>query len=579
VTVTRGNGITTKNSYKPASGNFRLSQALVKDGSSNLMGQAYGYDKVGNITSITDQVATDVQSFTYDPLNRLSTASGTLSAAAYDWRYGYEESGNIDYVVKDGQTTDYGYSAAQHQAVEELIVGGEPVGSFAYDANGNMISRTITDTVTTTYTQEFDVENRLITVTVGSEVTVFAYDAGGQRVMTVEPDGTVIYTPFSTYEEEVASGGATTIRSYYLSGGRPVALRVNSTPSDPDDGLYFIHGDHLGSTSLLTDAAGTPKGDLVRYYPFGEYRVGPTTELTDRGYTGQQENSYIKLIDMRSRWYDPAIGRFISADTIVPDPGNPQSYNRYTYTYNNPVKYNDPSGHYTCHYIEGECSPAAGSDVPYSDRYYFSSTYGWFDSSHFNTGQPAEIIQGVREAVANGGGMVIIDQDLGPSTYMGEYWVSGDVSGKELLGVAYGIYEHWSIGFEEWQDRAYLGLLDAWSASSFAIEDLPSNRLGFFMNAAGLTREETLSLLGGVTATDSVPHFIFPENGMDLGVPPYAPNNRIERIYNKEFTPLVPSGNQLQRVPFPEPLTITPISAESGLWEFRGESAKYFCLP
>jgi uncharacterized protein RhaS with RHS repeats len=296
VTVTRGNGITTTNSYKPASGNFRLSQALVKDGSSNLMGQAYGYDKVGNITSITDQVATDVQSFTYDPLNRLSTASGTLSAAAYDWRYGYEESGNIDYVVKDGQTTDYGYSAAQHQAVEELIVGGEPVGSFAYDANGNMISRTITDTVTTTYTQEFDVENRLITVTVASEVTVFAYDAGGQRVMTVEPDGTVIYTPFNTYEEEVASGGATTRRSYYLLGGQPIALRVSSSPSDPDDGLYFIHGDHLGSTGLLTDAQGEKKGGLIRYYPFGEYRVGPTTELTDRGYTGQQENSYIKQI-------------------------------------------------------------------------------------------------------------------------------------------------------------------------------------------------------------------------------------------------------------------------------------------
>ncbi|MCL7455371.1 MAG: RHS repeat-associated core domain-containing protein, partial [Anaerolineae bacterium] len=49
---------------------------------------------------------------------------------------------------------------------------------------------------------------------------------------------------------------------------------------------------------------------------------------------------------MGARWYDPALGRWTSPDTIVPDPANPQSYNRYSYTLGNPVRYRDPSGHW-----------------------------------------------------------------------------------------------------------------------------------------------------------------------------------------------------------------------------------------
>ncbi len=79
---------------------------------------------------------------------------------------------------------------------------------------------------------------------------------------------------------------------------------------------------------------------------FGSYRgKGDGNTITDRGYTGHEQNAYIKLIDMRARWYDPAIGRFISPDPIIPEPTNPQSFNRYSYVYNNPIKYTDPSGH------------------------------------------------------------------------------------------------------------------------------------------------------------------------------------------------------------------------------------------
>lgn len=56
---------------------------------------------------------------------------------------------------------------------------------------------------------------------------------------------------------------------------------------------------------------------------------------------------------MRARWYDPAIGRFISPDTIVPDPANPQSFNRYSYVNNRPLNFTDPSGHSCVDALEG----------------------------------------------------------------------------------------------------------------------------------------------------------------------------------------------------------------------------------
>ena len=50
-------------------------------------------------------------------------------------------------------------------------------------------------------------------------------------------------------------------------------------------------------------------------------------------------------MDYRSRWYDPALGRFIQPDTIIPQPTRPQSWNRFTYVVNNPMRFNDPTGH------------------------------------------------------------------------------------------------------------------------------------------------------------------------------------------------------------------------------------------
>jgi ribonuclease T1 len=66
---------------------------------------------------------------------------------------------------------------------------------------------------------------------------------------------------------------------------------------------------------------------------------------TDFGYTGQRLDGYIKLTQMGARWYDAQIGRWISPDTIIPDLASPPSLNRYSYVFNNPLLYIDPTGH------------------------------------------------------------------------------------------------------------------------------------------------------------------------------------------------------------------------------------------
>jgi len=116
-----------------------------------------------------------------------------------------------------------------------------------------------------------------------------------------------------------------------------VAMRQNNT-------VYWLHGDHLGSASLTTNITGAVVSEM-RYYPFGETRWVSGTLPTDRLFTGQRAEAGIGLYDYNARMYSPSLGRFISADTIVPSVEYPQSLNRYSYVYNHPINLTDPSGH------------------------------------------------------------------------------------------------------------------------------------------------------------------------------------------------------------------------------------------
>ncbi len=118
--------------------------------------------------------------------------------------------------------------------------------------------------------------------------------------------------------------------------------------------LYSLHTNHLGSVVHVGDAGGARiDSGYAMYEPYGAFSSTPTgtnPSVTDRGFTGHRQNntgSYnLGLIYMNARYYHPQLGRFVSPDSIVPEPGIPQAYNRYAYSINNPVKYNDPSGHW-----------------------------------------------------------------------------------------------------------------------------------------------------------------------------------------------------------------------------------------
>jgi len=130
------------------------------------------------------------------------------------------------------------------------------------------------------------------------------------------------------------------MKKYYYQGSSRAAMRQGST-------LYYLVGDHLGSTSLVYDAGGIKIGE-ARYKAFGEDRYTNGTIPTTRKFTGQSQEDDLDLYWYNSRFYDPSLSRFVSADTLVPQPGNVLAWDRYAFVNNNPVRYTDPSGHKAC---------------------------------------------------------------------------------------------------------------------------------------------------------------------------------------------------------------------------------------
>ncbi len=134
-----------------------------------------------------------------------------------------------------------------------------------------------------------------------------------------------------------------TWRSYYQAAGRRVAMRVQDGTTGANQ-VHYLFADHLGSTNVTYNTA-TGSSTAQRYYPWGSVRPGPGNTLpTGYTYTGQLDSG-LGLMYYGARFYDGYLNRWIQPDTIVPDPGNPQSLNRYSYVLNNPLRYTDSSGH------------------------------------------------------------------------------------------------------------------------------------------------------------------------------------------------------------------------------------------
>ena len=216
----------------------------------------------------------------------------------------------------------------------------------------------------------WDNENRLSQVqdSNGDMVEQYWYDVDGARVKK-SSGTTTTYTFFGNYEEEV-TGGVTTVVSYYSFGGLRVAVQRGTA-------LFHLHVDHLGSTSLTT--AGSAVEASRAYYAYGAERAASGDLQTDRTFTGQKRDA-TGLMYYNARYYDPALGTFVSPDTLVPGAGSVVNYNRFLYAGGNPLRFSDPSGYIPSDLPVSPRGTPPGADPWVVDLYWKNRWYnarGW----------------------------------------------------------------------------------------------------------------------------------------------------------------------------------------------------------
>ena len=300
---------------------YRLRTARAQGGTVDLSLE-YQHDKVGNVVAVIDrgdaaEAAGGSQYFSYDAADRLVSAEGIWGSRAY----AYDSVGNL--LAFDGRAYQYG-------AGNRLSNDG--VWGYTYDANGNVVSRS-----TGQATQEFgyDSRNRMIRFTSDDGVESYVYDDGETRLKKVAGGQTTYYID-ADYEEVWDDSGRLEVIKHYRSGQQKVATR-------DADGLKYVYPDHLGSSSRMADRRGNQVKALW-YLPFGGDAKETGDVQTRYRYTGKEKDDS-GLYYYGARYYDDALGRFMAADSVLPDVYDPQQLNRFAYVRNNPVKLVDPDGH------------------------------------------------------------------------------------------------------------------------------------------------------------------------------------------------------------------------------------------
>lgn len=320
----------------------------------------YGFDPVGNVTSITTTSGqdtaqtTDTQCFTNDALRRLTEAwtaktdcSTTPSASTiggpepYWQSYSYDTVGNRTKLTDHttGATTTYTHpepgSARPHAVQTATVSGGSNDGqksTFKYDDTGNTTTRTIG---TTTQDLTWDDEDHLATLTQDGKTTSYQYDADGNRVLSHDADGSQTLTLPEGNELKVAANGAKTGVRYYTHGDDTVAVRTGQ-------GLSYLVSDHQG-TAMSAIAATTLAVTRRRQLPFGNLRSEDAEILPGtRGFVGGTDDP-TGLTHLGAREYDPTTGSFLSVDPVL-DINDPLQMNAYAYANSRPVTASDPDG-------------------------------------------------------------------------------------------------------------------------------------------------------------------------------------------------------------------------------------------
>ena len=191
------------------------------------------------------------------------------------------------------------------------------------------------------------------------------------------------------------------------AGTQLIATRKDGT-------LSYLLSDHLGSISLTVDSSRTVTASQ-RFTPWGEVRAPSGTMQTKYSYTGQYSNvSDFGLLFYNARWYDPYLNQFAQPDSIIPQQYDPQSWNRYEYAEDNPVNFDDPTGHMTCvsdYYWDGQCH----DDTAYLIK-DIHDTYDVTLSNKFTYSQVSAISAGI-STLANAMGVDGFRNTLGGVTF------------------------------------------------------------------------------------------------------------------------------------------------------------------
>lgn len=323
----------------------------------------YQYDDAGNVSSVIDAPANpavagavDAQCYRYDALRRLKTMwtarEAECGAVPTSWsQVGGPAPGWTDftYDVVGNRTSKTERSAAgsvvtastfgsgvtgPHRLLSQTVTGQSAV-SFSWDAAGNRTGRS-QGASSSSFT--WDAEGELVSSTAGSTSVSSVYDADGSRLVKFEGANVTVYLPGGM---EVSSSSSTAVSStrWYSFAGKTVAHRTGN-------GL-------AGVTSVVTDHQGTVVGTVhntdwaagvsrKRPDPFGGSRSSSSVTSQGRGFLGAVHDANA-LVLLGARYLDPVTGSFVSVDPLL-DPLRPAHFNAYSYGWNNPVTWDDPSG-------------------------------------------------------------------------------------------------------------------------------------------------------------------------------------------------------------------------------------------
>jgi len=284
----------------------------------------FNYNNNGELNSITNSVDNGrSQSFSYDSLSRISSASSTATSGSDCWGQTY----NIDNVANLWQMTVSQCSSGGLNA--PVNQNNQFKSPYQYDQAGNLTSGDL-------YPYTYNGENE---ITTANGVT-YTYD--GNRMRVEKSSGTLYWrdTSGNTIAETNLSGAD--LSEYVFFAGRRIA-RI-----DPNANVCYYQADQIGSTRAIVNSSGALCYD-ADFTPFGWENLPTGINSCPQNYkfAGYERDSETGLDYALNRYYNLRLGRFMN-----PDPSgikaaklnNPQSLNRYPYVLNNPLTHVDPTG-------------------------------------------------------------------------------------------------------------------------------------------------------------------------------------------------------------------------------------------